>query len=72
MPHFTKAEIDEIASRLAVKAVKDSSFPDASELLGDEKVPILQDGKNVLAMVSDISGTIPDDLIFDGGHAPVE
>lgn len=51
---FTIQQIREIADRLRLLSIKDSRFPLASDLTGEEFFPILQDGQNKLVKLSDL------------------
>lgn len=68
MAHFSRQEIEEIASRLQSLAVKDSQFPDASVITIDDFVAIVQDGKNkkisIAELYQDISPYIYDKYVF--------
>lgn len=62
---FTDNDYKKIQSWLIDNSVKDSSFPDVKNLTGNEKVPILQDGKNMLVDVTNISASV-------NGHGTTE
>lgn len=44
--HFTKQEIEELRSVLVLDSVKDSEFPYAEKIKGEDRIAIVQDGIN--------------------------
>lgn len=60
--HFTKEQVEELSVQLAALSKRDTDFPDAVELTGDERLAIVQDGANVLASMDDISDIVADKL----------
>lgn len=51
---FTKEQIKELEKRLYMNRVKDSQFPNATDLDGSEFFVIVQDGKNKKISLSDM------------------
>lgn len=45
---FTQEQVNEIIQRLSLRGIKDTEFESANDLTGDEKIPIIQEGKNKL------------------------
>jgi hypothetical protein len=62
---FTDIDYKKIQSWLISNSVKDSSFPNVENLTGNEKVPILQNGKNMLVDITNISASV-------NGHGTTE
>lgn len=70
MPHFTKAQINEIARQIATVSVKDTDFESASRLSSDDYVAIVQDGVNKKIRTSELADAVLDTLVVDS--TPVE
>lgn len=67
---FTRNQIEEIKKKLIIFGTKDTQFPDAHKLSGDEIIAIVQDGENrktplslIVELLSDISVGPNDDFI---------
>ena len=67
---FTRNQIEEIEKKLIMLGTKDTQFPDAHKLNGEEIIAIVQDGENrkiplssIIGLLSDISVTPNDDFI---------
>lgn len=67
---FTRDHIEEIKKKLIMLGTKDTQFPDAHKLNGEEIIAIVQDGENrkiplssIIGLLSDINVTPNDDFI---------
>lgn len=67
---FTRNQIEEIKKKLIIFGTKDTQFPDAHKLSGDEIIAIVQDGENrkiplssIVELLSDTSVSPNDDFI---------
>lgn len=46
--HFSKDAIEEMRQQLAVTALRDTDFTETDKFTGEDRVAIVQDGKNML------------------------
>lgn len=61
--HFTREQIEELSVQLAVLSKRDTEFPDASALTGEEKLAIVQNGANALASMSAVANVVLQKLL---------
>lgn len=70
MPHFTKAQINEIARQIATISVKDTDFESASQLSSNDYLTIVQNGVNKKIRASELADSVLATLAVDS--TPVE
>ena len=67
MRYFTKAQIEEIASQLATKAMKDSDFEQTESVAKKDFLVVVQNGINKKMRLSDFIADVIDGVaIIDG------
>ena len=60
---FTTTQIKEIAQKLQAMGLKDSQFPQVSEITGNEDIACIQNGDNAIMKVSLLASFISDNVL---------